>query len=97
MGRPGIDVPTGAFHGFVAVAAGAAGAPKFLTGGCNWPTGGDTVPGFGAGAAMSPAALAAAMAGSFPSFGPSDGSGSCPGFNGGGAASSCVTLGEGLW
>ena len=92
MAGPGIAVPIGTFQGFEGVVTTGACGVVFLTGGCNSPDGVDTVPGLDAGTAINPLAAALARAGSFEFLGSSDGSGSIPGFNGAGAARSCVTL-----
>src|SRR6185436_14880829 len=60
--RPGRDAPTGTFHGFDGVGAGAAGGGAFGSTSGRMPV--NVAPPLGAGTVMSPAAAAAAIAGS---------------------------------
>ena len=92
MAGPGIALPIGTFQLFEGVVTTGACGVVVLTGGCSGPNGALTVPGLDAGTAIKPLAAALAIAGSFEFLGSSDGSGSIPGFSGGDAGRSCVTL-----
>ena len=92
--RPGRDAPPGTFHGFDGADAAGAGGVVGSTSGARIPGFSIITPGGGAGTVTSPAAAAAAIAGSscwssFAGFG----SGNMPGVRDPGARS-CVMFGD---